>query len=88
MESHAEEDQDMDESKRRDSEIQSSSDRAMSYDTSGFLEFNQGLEGKPDDLANDVYADHKLVNFDDGVELGDVTKNYRDMLNSLSDFKE
>jgi len=60
----------------------------MSYDTSGFLEFNQGEGGRPDDLASDAYADHKLVNFDDGVELGDVTKNYRDMLNSLSDFKE
>lgn len=50
LESHAEEDQDNDESKRRDSEIHSSSDRAMSYDTSGFLEFNQGEEvGKPFD---------------------------------------
>ena len=29
-----------------------------------------------------------LVNFADGVELTDVTKNYRDMLNSLNEFKE
>lgn len=29
-----------------------------------------------------------LVNFDDGVELTDVTKNYRDMLHSLNEFKE
>ena len=30
------------------------------------------------------YMDNEgLVNFDDGVELTDVTKNYRDMLTSL-----
>ena len=35
------------------------------------------------------YLDNEgLVNFADGVELTDVTKNYRDMLTSLNDFKE
>ena len=29
-----------------------------------------------------------MVNFDDGVELSDVTQNYRKMLSSLKDFKE
>ena len=32
--------------------------------------------------------DEVLVNFDDGVELTEVTKNYRDMISSLKDFKE
>ena len=32
--------------------------------------------------------DEGLVNFDDGVELTDVTKNHRDMLHSLNEFKE
>lgn len=29
-----------------------------------------------------------LVNFDDGVELTDVSNNYREMLGSLNEFKE
>ena len=32
--------------------------------------------------------DEVLLNFDDGVELTEVTKNYRDMIKSLKDFKE
>ena len=35
-----------------------------------------------------TYDDEGLVNFDDGVELTDVTKNYREMIASLRDFKE
>ena len=34
------------------------------------------------------YDDEGLVNFDDGVELTDVTKNYREMISSLRAFKE
>ena len=32
--------------------------------------------------------DEVLINFDDGVELTEVTKNYREMVSSLKDFKE
>ena len=35
----------------------------------------------------DSYNDD-LINFDDGVELSDVTSSYKDMISSLGDFQE
>lgn len=40
------------------------------------------------DGANGGFDEIDMFNFEDGVELTDVTRNYRDMLNSLRQFKE
>ena len=62
----------------------SASEATGSYEGMSFTEFS----------ANDVnnrlggLEDEGLVNFDDGVELSDVAKSYREMLTSLDQFKE
>mmetsp|Transcript_46211 Transcript_46211/g.61197 ORF Transcript_46211/g.61197 Transcript_46211/m.61197 type:complete len:101 (+) Transcript_46211:1351-1653(+) len=42
----------------------------------------QGEEEKGTSFSDD------LINFDDGVELSDVTSSYKEMISSLNDFKE
>jgi len=60
----------------KDSTVKDLPVRASSVDIDDLLEFNKGDEGE------------ELTNFDDGVELSDVTASYREMLGSLQDFKE
>ena len=91
LESHQDDDK---EKKRSPSEATSRrNSSAIDSETSNdfnFTELTNGLVGSNDNNAGgfEILNDEGLVNFDDGVELRDVTENHRDMLNSLNEFKE
>ena len=38
--------------------------------------------------ATSILTESELDKFDEGVELEDVTKNYKDMMSSINEFKE
>ena len=65
-----------------------------SYSLDDYNSMSMTFPGRKDSSASSMsqvannYDDEGLVNFDDGIELTDVTRNYREMLTSLRSFKE
>ena len=56
-----------------------------------YLNHGENNDNADEQLQNSQdtkYSDANLTGFDEGIDLSDVTKSYRDMMSSLNDFKE